>query len=209
MTEDGKSDKKKAGTYHHGNLRTALILETEQMLTANELDNITLHELGKRLGVARSAPYRHFASKNELLCEVATRAFTHLTEQDRAIRLETTLNPIERVRKLAHHYYHFAINNPDYYRLMYRENLVGDNASAALTAAREENFAEFVWLLEECQQAGLIETADLETQALFCWAPFHGICSLIIDQHLPEEMFTSTLDWHIDAVLRGLGFKPQ
>ncbi|MBU0655974.1 MAG: TetR/AcrR family transcriptional regulator [Gammaproteobacteria bacterium] len=209
MTENETSGRKKTGTYHHGSLRNALILETERMISANELDHVTLHELGKRLGVARSAPYRHFASKNDLLCEVATRAFARLTEQDRAIRLESTLNPVERVRKLAHHYFHFAINNPDYYRLMYRENLVGENESPALAAVREENFAEVVWLLEECQQAGLISTADLEAQALFCWAPFHGICSLIIDQHLPREMFTGTLDWHIDAVLRGLGFNPQ
>ncbi|MBU0656373.1 MAG: TetR/AcrR family transcriptional regulator [Gammaproteobacteria bacterium] len=206
MVENEKPEKKRKGVYHHGNLRVALVLETEQMLAANELDQITLIELGKRLGVARTAPYRHFASKSELLCEVATRAFARLTAQDRAIRLEAGLNPIGRLRKLARHYFHFAVNNRDYYRLMYRENLVGNNESTELAAAREENFAEFVWLLEECQQAGLIDTADLETQALFCWAPFHGICSLIIDQHLPEDMFADTLDWHIDAVLRGLGF---
>lgn len=209
MVENESSEKKQKENYHHGNLRTALLLETERMLTANELDQITLIELGKRLGVARTAPYRHFASKSELLCEVTTRAFSRLTVTERAIRLETDLNPIKRLRKLARHYFHFAVNNRDYYRLMYRENLLGDNTSAELTAARGENFAEFVWLLEECQQAELIKTADLENQALFCWATFHGICSFIIDQHLPEDMFADTLDWHIDAVLRGLGFQSQ
>lgn len=209
MTNKEKPDRKKQGNYHHGNLRTALLHETEQMLTANELDQITLNELGKRLGVARSAPYRHFSSKNELLCAAATRAFNRLTIQERAIRLDTSQAPIERLRKLAHHYFHFAVNNCDYYRLMYREKLVGDDESPELAAAREENFAEFIELLAECQQAGLIDTDDLETQALFCWAPFHGICSLVIDQHLPEDVFTETLDWHIDAVLRGLGFNQQ
>lgn len=205
MADKAKPDKKKQGNYHHGNLRAALILETERMLAANELDHITLQELGKRLGVNRSAPYRHFATKNELLCEAATRAFARLTLKDRAIRLEKDLDPVERLRNMARHYFHFAVNNPDYYRLMYREQLVGENETTELAAIREENFAELVWLLEECQQAGMIKTGDLEAQALFCWTPLHGICSLIIDHHLPLEMFADTLDWHIEAIVRGLG----
>lgn len=161
MAKQAKSTGKRE-YYHHGNLRMELIQETERMLDANELDQITLNELGKRLGVARSTPYRHFANKNELLCAVATRAFARLCETSRAIRLEKDLTPIERLRKLARNYFYLAVNRRDYYRLMYRADLVGENESEELHVIREENFVELVLLLKECQQAGMINEGDLE-----------------------------------------------
>jgi AcrR family transcriptional regulator len=191
-------------SYHHGDLRAALIDETERMIAANELDQVTLNELGKRLGVARSAPYRHFKNKNELLCEVATRAFERTRDMSRAIRLDPGLSPAEQLRALARAYFQFAVDNPDFYRLMYREGLVGAAESPALAAMREQDFAELAMMLEAAQAQGVIAAGDVETQALFCWAPFHGMASFVVDQHIPKELFLGMLDWTVETILKGL-----
>lgn len=199
--------KKSPGSYHHGDLRTALIEETERMIAAGTLDQITLGELGNRLGVARSAPYRHFPGKNDLLCTVATRAFERMHERWRAICADESLPLLARVRSIMRAYFNFALTHGDEYRLMYREGLVGENESPRLLAAREAVFGELVELILACQQAGLIERKDPEEQVLFCWAPFHGMASFVIDQHLPAELFEAMLEWSIESVLRGLGAK--
>lgn len=191
-------------SYHHGDLRAALIDETERMIADNELGRVTLQELGRRLGVARSAPYRHFKNKNELLCEVATRAFERSRDLSRAIRLDPALAPAAQLRALARAYFEFAVENPDFYRLMYREGLVGEAESPALAAMREQDFAELVLMLERAQAEGVIAAGDLETQALFCWAPFHGMASFVVDQHIPKELFLGLLDWTVDTILKGL-----
>ena len=196
--------KKTRTTYHHGNLRTALIDETERMVAANELDKVTLSELGQRLGVARSAPYRHFQSKQELLCEVAVRGFARMRDRNRAFRLDASKNVRERFRAIAHAYVEFAVANPDFYRVMYREDLVGENETPALLAVREETFFEMILLMEEGQREGVIVEGDPEAQVLFCWAPFHGMASFAIDQHFPADVFRGMLDWSIDSVLKGL-----
>lgn len=191
-------------SYHHGDLRAALIAETERMVVANALDHVTLNELARRLGVSRSAPYRHFKTKNALLCEVAVRAFERMRDMSRAIRLDPELSPGEQLRALARAYFQIALDTPDVYRLMYREGLVGEEESPALAAVREEDFAELAMILEAAQTQGLIAPGDIETQALFCWAPFHGMASFVIDQHLPKELFLGMLDWTVDTILEGL-----
>lgn len=196
--------KKPKHSYHHGDLRAALIQETERMIGENQLDQVTLGQLGKNLGVARSAPYRHFENKNDLLCEVAVRAFSRMRDAHRAIRLDDNLSFEDKLSATAHAYFRLAVEQPDYYRLMYREGLVGENESPALKAIREKVLAELVMLLQEGQQQGRIGCGDPEIQALFCWAPFHGMASFVIDDHLPAELFQSMLDWSIESVIKGL-----
>jgi AcrR family transcriptional regulator len=200
--------RKRNGSYHHGDLKAALIAETERMVAADELDRVTLDELSRRLGVARSAAYRHFRGKDELLCAVATRAFARMRGWWHDIRTDAALSTDERFRKLMRTYFRFALANQDCYRLMYREGLVGERESPELAAAREAVFAEVVALMEAGQRDGLVAAGDAEAQVLFCWAPFHGMASFVIDQHLPAELFESMLEWTIESMLRGLRTPP-
>lgn len=197
--------KKPPGSYHHGDLRSALIEETERMIAADHLDQVTITVLGRRLGVARSAPYRHFVGKTDLLCAVATRAFARRCTQWHQIRTDRSLPALERLRSLMRAYFAFAVEHRDEYRLMYRENLVGENESDELATAREDLFAEITQFMLDAQAAGAIAVGDPQEQVLFCWAPFHGMASFVLDQHLPVELFEGILERTIESVLRGLG----
>ena len=64
--------------YHHGNLRRALLDEALATIRAEGVDGLTLREIGARLGVSRTALYRHFADKRALLAAVATEGFRTL-----------------------------------------------------------------------------------------------------------------------------------
>ncbi|MDD5394238.1 MAG: TetR/AcrR family transcriptional regulator [Thiothrix sp.] len=174
----------KKDTYHHPNLREALIQETEKMLAGCQLDSITLQELGLRLGVTRSAPYRHFASKNLLLCAVAERACGRFKLMLRDIRLQAQLPPQERFRQMVIAYFTFAVGNPDYYRLLFREPLMGANQTPELAQSRASSFEELLLMLQECQDAGLVQVGDKGQQALFVWSTMHGMSSLLVDGHL-------------------------
>ena len=102
-------------------------------------------------------------------------------------------------------YFAFAAEHRDEYRLMYRENLVGENESDELATAREDLFAEITQFMLDAQAAGAIAVGDPQEQVLFCWAPFHGMASFVLDQHLPVELFEGMLERTIESVLRGLG----
>ncbi|BCJ39062.1 TetR family transcriptional regulator [Actinocatenispora thailandica] len=66
--------------YHHGDLRAALVDTAIELIAERGVAGFSLAEASRRLGVAVSAPYRHFADRQELLAAVAVRACEVLTD---------------------------------------------------------------------------------------------------------------------------------
>ena len=69
----------KGGRYHHGDLRAALIDTAVELIGERGVREFSLAEASRRLGVAVSAPYAHFADREDLLAAVAVRAFEIFT----------------------------------------------------------------------------------------------------------------------------------
>jgi AcrR family transcriptional regulator len=63
--------KKRGDDYHHGDLRNALLAAARRTLDEGNYETLSLRELARRAGVSANAPYRHFASKDEILAHVA------------------------------------------------------------------------------------------------------------------------------------------
>src|SRR3954467_12335957 len=63
-------------TYHHGNLRTALLAAAETALAAGA--DLSMRELAREVGVSHAAPRRHFADKQALLDALAEDGFLRL-----------------------------------------------------------------------------------------------------------------------------------
>lgn len=65
----------KKQTYHHGNLRQALLEAALVLLQTKDADSLSLREVARQAGVSHTAPYRHFADKAALLAAVAEEGF--------------------------------------------------------------------------------------------------------------------------------------
>ena len=66
------------GTYHHGDLREALIAAALEMISERGLAGFAVAELARAVGVSQGAPYRHFRDRNALVAEIARRGFEQL-----------------------------------------------------------------------------------------------------------------------------------
>jgi AcrR family transcriptional regulator len=83
MSGDGyfrrnRPKKKKAGQYHHGDLRRALVEEALRTIQTDGVEELTLRAVGETLGVSRTALYRHFSDKQALLAAVGGEGFRML-----------------------------------------------------------------------------------------------------------------------------------
>jgi len=58
---------KNDSSYHHGDLRAALIKAATAEIERGGYENLSLRELADSVGVSRGAPYRHFADRRALL----------------------------------------------------------------------------------------------------------------------------------------------
>ena len=75
MNRDGPGRR----SYHHGNLREALVQAALDMIGQRGLAGLAIAEIARVLGVSPAAPYRHFRDRSALIAAVARRGFERLT----------------------------------------------------------------------------------------------------------------------------------
>lgn len=61
--------------YHHGNLKEELLEVAFTFIKNNDVEKLTLKILSEATGTSRSAIYRHFSSKNDLIETIITKGF--------------------------------------------------------------------------------------------------------------------------------------
>jgi AcrR family transcriptional regulator len=171
--------------YHHGNLRRGLLDEALATIRTDGVDGLTLREIGARLGVSRTALYRHFADKRALLTAVATEGFRMLREQ-----LVTAWEEGGRGRaafeSMGAAYIHFAASNPAHYRVMFGGFVESEACPPELTTEAAGAFQALVDALASLQRDGAMRGDDAVLMARYVWAVVHGVAMLGIDGQLRE-----------------------
>jgi AcrR family transcriptional regulator len=129
-------------TYHHGDLRAALLKAAAAEIERSGYETLSLRELAESLGVSRAAPYRHFEDRRALLAALAADGFDALTAIHRkAIASEKT--PQARLAAAGRGYLAFAMERPQLFRLMFVSDLLSAGAAPpdpVLTKAAGESY---------------------------------------------------------------------
>ena len=107
-------------SYHHGDLREALLNAAEEALSELPLEAVSLREIARRAGVSHAAPKHHFASVGELYGELAGRGFERFVAAlDEAASRSFDQSPAKRLQAMARAYVRFAEANRATYGLMF------------------------------------------------------------------------------------------
>src|SRR3954454_15206983 len=156
--------RKPENTYHHGDLRGALIEAALREAEQGGAEAISIKALAKQLGVSQPAPYRHFADRGALLAAVTAEAFRQLS----AILREAMAKPSKqsKLSRLAQATLEFGLKRNGIYRLMFASRTVSCAARGSeLHDATRETFALVIEALE-VPAVGYLR----ERQALKIWA---------------------------------------
>jgi AcrR family transcriptional regulator len=161
-------------TYHHGNLRKVLIAEGVKLVEEQGLNALTLREIGERAGVSRTAPYRHFADKTELLTAISEAGFAEF-----AIALETARDGAKprfanRLEAMGEAYLKFAKDRRPYYEVMFTTQHRGGPAA-------KRAFEVLEGLIKSGQQSGDVRPGDAAAMAKVVWSLVHGIAMLRLE----------------------------
>ena len=105
-------------SYHHGDLRRALVSSALEILSEHGVAGLSLRAVARRAKVSAMAPYRHFADKEALLAAVAEHGFRQLTIRFSAAATAAP-DPRAALDALGVAYVVFACDEPSLFKLMF------------------------------------------------------------------------------------------
>lgn len=174
---DAATHRRKGDSYHHGDLRSALIETATELIAERGLHDFSLAEGSRRLGVAASAPYAHFADRDELVAAIAVHAL-ELFHAELEPKLARAQAPEERLAAIAREYVRFAAAHQPLFQTLFEARLDKKRHPEVEAAERpiEDAFLESVRALAD---GGSDSAAEALAAAIEATA--HGHAVLLLD----------------------------
>ena len=214
----GRSARPAPRSYHHGDLRAALLCAAEEELVAAGLAGFSLRGTARRAQVSHAAPAHHFASADALLSALADDGFARLADRMAREMKATGDAPPLRLATAGRAYIAFAQAHPQLFRLMFfgqrARQLANDCADAAAAGGAS---ARAFGLLRGCVEALLGPSASEAAVAkgiAASWGLVHGISNLLIEDAmgflapLDDARRRTVIDDAIDRLVSALGTVP-
>jgi AcrR family transcriptional regulator len=191
-------------SYHHGNLREALLQGALRVIAELGPAAFTLREVARRAGVSHNAPYRHFRDKDALLAALAAQGFRELTRAMRDAG-ERKSNTLDRLKQSGLAYVAFAVRRPEHFTVMFDAPVIACKDPEYLQASQEA-FNTLVNYIRNCQDQGQLPAGDTLERALYAWSLVHGIAKLAVAGRFPFRTKAGMLKFAkfaIDESVRG------
>lgn len=162
---------KKTTPYHHGDLAVALRSAAREILEEEGLNALSLRSVARKAGVSHAAPYRHFASREALLAQIAMEGLEQLRSEI-AIAGAAPGLPTERIVHIGAAYAGFAASHPGLLKLMFGSEI--------------PNRFDFPGLEETTNSVPeeMGKALDDQVLGLAVWGAVHGIAILCIENVL-------------------------
>ncbi len=196
-------------SYHHGNLKPALITAALRELAQNGLEGFSLRGVARRAGVSAPAVYRHFEDKDALLGAVAAECADRVARSMIEAIENAPPDPLEGFRAVGVALVRFAVAHPEHDRALSLPGMA-ERATPEQRAREQQWHAEQMAGLAEAQRHGLIADVPLEDLMLTASVAIDGLANAIIAGKLGkvDDKRAVELATAVTAVL-GYGFAPR
>jgi AcrR family transcriptional regulator len=187
--------------YHHGNLRTALLVQAERTVREQGAQDLSLRELAREVGVSHGAPRRHFRDRQALLDALAETGFARLGAELRSAVDGAGEDFEARLRATAAAYVRFATRDAALLELMFASK--HSTESGVLHDAADRAFSVMLELIQQGQQDGVLERGEPERVGLVLFATIQGIAALVTGGMVDPEQLDELVADAIAHFLRG------
>ena len=214
-------------TYHHGDLRRALLEEGLELAREGGPDAVVLREATRRAGVSANAAYRHFADRDALLADVVSRAQAEAADViARAIAEVDEFAEVDgfgeggagdpasraraRFRAVGVGYLRFALTEPGLFRTAFAvpTDLSRSASPDAAGAGGRTPFQLLSDQLDEMLVTGVLPAAERPGAELLAWSAVHGLAMLALEgplRDLPRTAIDALTPRLVRMVDLGLG----
>lgn len=171
----------------------AKILEAARSLFIERgFEETSIRNIAERIEYSPTTIYLYFKDKDDIFYALHQEGFALLNQYFRA--LQEVEDPFERLKAIQKAYIRFALENREYYDLMFISRAPMSAVEESDSGKWEEGdraFAALTNTVHQCIERGYFKGMDPEVLSLTCWSMVHGICALEIRGRckvLPEEL---------------------
>jgi AcrR family transcriptional regulator len=187
--------------YHHGKLRTALLAQAERTVRERGVQDLSLRELAREIGVSHGAPRRHFPDRQALLDALAEAGFARLGAELQSAVDAAGEDFQVRLRATATAYVRFATRDAALLELMFAGK--HREPSGPLQEAAERAFSVMLELIRQGQADGVLERGEPDRVGLVLFATIQGIAALVTGGMVQAEQLDELVADAIAQFLRG------
>ncbi len=167
------------GTYHHGDLRRALLVAAEAELTEKGIEGFTLRGVARRAGVSHAAPAHHFKDTAAMLTALAAVAAERLTATMTRRGAAAPDDPRARFVASGVGYMDFALENPALFTLLFGSGRP-DSDDPDLVRHAGAAFANLVEGMAAIAGKEPLADAEGRLDVAAAWSLVHGAASLLV-----------------------------
>lgn len=176
-------------SYHHGDLRSAVLEEALSQLETGTLDSLSLREVARNVGVSATAVYRHFPSKEDLLKALALHGLSLLGEQQRRAAAKSSGD--EAFAQTGRAYVRFALNHPNLFRVIFVHSPAHMRPG---TQSPEGSPARLLWNSVAEALGPRATQEQVFAVVLRAWSLVHGLAMLILDGQVERKAAEALID---------------
>lgn len=156
----------------------AILDAARDLLADGGMAALSMRGVASRVGVSATAIYNYFENKEELVRRVVSLGFQRFDGYLSEAAAEFPRGSRERVRALGRAYIRFALENRQYFRVLFMMH--GSLPEEIEELPQGGSYSLFRQSILDAMEAGSIRRADPDLVVLYLWSSVHGLVSLLL-----------------------------
>jgi AcrR family transcriptional regulator len=197
-----------ADSYHHGDLRAALLRAAGELLAERGIEGFTLRECARRAGVSHGAPAHHFGDAAGMLTAYAAQGYERMTALMRDYQAKAGADHGSHLKAAGLAYIDFAVANRAQFQLMFRSDRINPD-DAEFAAAAQAAFEALAGAARDAAPRASADATQISDRMLLAWSMVHGFATLVLEGQLAHHygkqgprQFARTVGERLVALLR-------
>jgi AcrR family transcriptional regulator len=162
-------------------IKDRILKECLRIISEKGVNSLNMREVARNLKISHATPYRHFATKDDVLSELGVmgfRIFTQILEKD--LPLPSNKDAVlARFHKLKENYLEFATKYPELYNIIFNTKLPDKEKYPELLEVARKAFSTLLNQMAAMKASDLISEEDIFLVSIFTHTLMHGLVSML------------------------------
>lgn len=176
--------KERKEKYKEG-VRQKILDVAKDLFLKHGYESTSIRKIAQQMEFSPTTIYLYYKDKGDIMYALHQEGFKMLSSQ--FLVIQSVEDPFERLKAMGRIYMKFALENPDFYELMFIMKEPIEFVNKHCASEWEEGEFAFNALLNtvmHCKEVGYFKQMDTNIMALNVWATMHGLCTLKLQGHL-------------------------